>query len=52
IGILYDIGCNIKKGIEKHNQFVEEHSQDLLIFGTSLFHSYVHEWYCQLEYNP
>ncbi|KAH9822492.1 hypothetical protein DFH28DRAFT_1049759 [Melampsora americana] len=52
IAILYDIGCNIQKGIERRNQFVEERDQDRLMFGTSLFHSYVHEWSCQLLYNP
>jgi hypothetical protein len=23
-----------------------------LKFGTSVFHAYVHEWGCQLDYNP
>ncbi|KAH9820361.1 hypothetical protein DFH28DRAFT_844647, partial [Melampsora americana] len=23
-----------------------------LIFGTSVFHAYVHSWSCQLDYNP
>lgn len=23
-----------------------------LMFATSLFHAYVHEWSCQLDYNP
>ena len=25
---------------------------NLLKFGTSVFHAYVHEWSCQLRYNP
>jgi hypothetical protein len=23
-----------------------------MIFGTSVFHAYVHEWACQVKYNP
>ncbi|EFP94121.2 uncharacterized protein PGTG_20181, partial [Puccinia graminis f. sp. tritici CRL 75-36-700-3] len=52
LGILYDIGCNIEKGIIRRHQFPEERELNLLKFGTSLFHAYVHEWACQLRYNP
>ncbi|KAH9823105.1 hypothetical protein DFH28DRAFT_922033 [Melampsora americana] len=52
IGILYDIGCNIEKGLICNNLFVEENLRQQLKFGTSVFHSYVHNWGCQLEYNP
>jgi hypothetical protein len=52
IGFLYDIGCHIEKGILKRNQFSVERSNNQLMFGTSVFHSYVHEWSCQLQYNP
>ncbi|OAV86997.1 hypothetical protein PTTG_02018 [Puccinia triticina 1-1 BBBD Race 1] len=52
LGILYDIGCNIEKGIIRRHQFLEEQELNLLKFGTSVFHAYVHEWSCQLQYNP
>ena len=36
----------------EHNIFEHERSQGQLKFGTSVFHAYVHNWGCQLEYNP
>ncbi|KAH9807212.1 hypothetical protein DFH28DRAFT_1101289 [Melampsora americana] len=51
-GILYDIGCSMEKGIIKRNLFSEERRTERLMFGTSVFHSYVHQWACQLKYNP
>ncbi|EFP93136.2 uncharacterized protein PGTG_19152 [Puccinia graminis f. sp. tritici CRL 75-36-700-3] len=52
LAFLYDIGCNIEKGIIRRNQFPFEMAHNLLKFGTSVFHAYVHEWTCQLRYNP
>ncbi|KAI7935276.1 hypothetical protein MJO28_016803 [Puccinia striiformis f. sp. tritici] len=52
LGFLYDIGCNIEKGIIRRNQFPEHLEFNLLRFGTSVFHAYVHQWSCQLRYNP
>ncbi|KAH9811811.1 hypothetical protein DFH28DRAFT_931486 [Melampsora americana] len=52
LGLLYDIGCTLQKSIVKHKHFPEERAKDRLKFGTSLFHSFVHEWACQLDYNP
>ncbi|KAH9817981.1 hypothetical protein DFH28DRAFT_1081037 [Melampsora americana] len=51
-GVLYDIGCSMEKGIIKRNFFPEERRSGRLMFGTSVFHSYVHQWACQLKYNP
>lgn len=51
-GILYDIGCNMEKGIIKRDLFAQERGANRLKFGTSVFHSYVHQWACQLNYNP
>lgn len=48
LGILYDIGCTLEKSIKKNPLFNNEQ----LKFGTSVFHSYVHKWLCQLNYNP
>lgn len=36
----------------QRNQFPKEREANRLKFGTSLFHSFVHEWSCQLDYNP
>ncbi|EGF98310.1 uncharacterized protein MELLADRAFT_96026 [Melampsora larici-populina 98AG31] len=40
IAVLYDIGCHLDVHIEK------------MMFGTSVFHAYVHQWACQLKYHP
>ncbi|KAH9815483.1 hypothetical protein DFH28DRAFT_1126225 [Melampsora americana] len=52
LGILYDIGCTLEKSIKKNQIFKTECENSQLKFGTSVFHSYVHRWTCQLEYNP
>ncbi|KAH9807729.1 hypothetical protein DFH28DRAFT_1088754 [Melampsora americana] len=51
-GILYDIGCNMEKSILKRDLFKDERTAKRLKFGTSVFHSHVHQWACQLKYNP
>ncbi|OAV88072.1 hypothetical protein PTTG_29162 [Puccinia triticina 1-1 BBBD Race 1] len=50
IGVLYDIGCQLETHIQKRSFFSDRQSD--LMFGTSVFHSYVHEWLCQVKYNP
>ncbi|KAA1080869.1 hypothetical protein PGT21_050213 [Puccinia graminis f. sp. tritici] len=50
VRILYDIGCTMKKFIGLRHMFPE--AEDQLHFGTSVFHSYVHNWKCQLEFSP
>ncbi|OAV96313.1 hypothetical protein, variant [Puccinia triticina 1-1 BBBD Race 1] len=50
VRVLYDIGCTMKKFIGLRHMFAEE--ADRLHFGTSVFHSYVHNWKCQLEFSP
>ncbi|KAH9816965.1 hypothetical protein DFH28DRAFT_1220476 [Melampsora americana] len=52
LGILYDIGCHLEKGIKKHNLFQEERENGQLKFGTSAWHALVHIYTCQLKYNP
>jgi hypothetical protein len=42
----------LKFGCTQRNQFRQEREQNSLLFGTSVFHAYVHEWSCQLNYNP
>lgn len=49
-GILYDIGCHLERHLQCQNLLPEDRAR--LQFGTSVFHAYVHEWKCQLKYNP
>ncbi|PLW29750.1 hypothetical protein PCANC_20873 [Puccinia coronata f. sp. avenae] len=48
--IMYDIGCSLEKFIQLRKMFPKH--IDRMKFATSIFHSYVHEWECQLKYNP
>ncbi|OAV87084.1 hypothetical protein PTTG_29581 [Puccinia triticina 1-1 BBBD Race 1] len=50
VGILYDLGCHMEAHVNRRN-LLEERRADLR-FGTSVFHAYVHEWSCQVKYNP
>ncbi|EFP79302.2 uncharacterized protein PGTG_05623 [Puccinia graminis f. sp. tritici CRL 75-36-700-3] len=50
IGILYDIGCSLDKYMRARDLLGEHRSR--LSFGTSVFHAYVHNWICQLDYHP
>ncbi|KAI7937262.1 hypothetical protein MJO28_016161 [Puccinia striiformis f. sp. tritici] len=50
VGVLYDLGCSLDKYIDLRKIWPE--SRDRLRFGTSVFHAYVHEWPCQVKYNP
>ncbi|KAI7940332.1 hypothetical protein MJO28_013984 [Puccinia striiformis f. sp. tritici] len=50
IGVLYDLGCALDKFIDLRCIWPESRSR--LSFGTSVFHAYVHEWSCQVKYNP
>lgn len=49
--IMYMSKKNQSKSFQR-NQFEEERAAGRLKFGTSVFHAYVHEWICQLSYNP
>ncbi|KAA1092984.1 hypothetical protein PGT21_020031 [Puccinia graminis f. sp. tritici] len=50
VGVLYDLGCSLDKFVNLRSIFPESRSR--ITFGTSVFHAYVHEWPCQLKYNP
>ena len=76
VGVLYNIGCTLEKGMTKvnsssvgeytitfflirtksiwpqNNLFQDERARGQLKFGTSVFHAYVHQWLCQIKYNP
>ncbi|EJD38609.1 hypothetical protein AURDEDRAFT_40538, partial [Auricularia subglabra TFB-10046 SS5] len=50
IGLLYDIGCQISRSIEKWS-FLPELA-DRLVFAVSVFHAYGHQWECQVVFHP
>ncbi|KAJ2931252.1 hypothetical protein H1R20_g5859, partial [Candolleomyces eurysporus] len=51
VTVLYDIGCVVDASMCKYEIFPEDISSRLQ-FGTSAMHAYVHQWACQLHYNP
>ncbi|KAH9822577.1 hypothetical protein DFH28DRAFT_1092470 [Melampsora americana] len=50
VGVLYEIGCHLKAHIEKR-QLLAQH-EGRLLFSTSVFHAYAHQWRCQIFFNP
>ncbi|KAA1113296.1 hypothetical protein PGT21_027474 [Puccinia graminis f. sp. tritici] len=50
VGVLYDLGCSLDKFVNLRDIFAEDRHR--IKFGTSVFHSYAHEWSCQIKYNP
>ncbi|KIJ51202.1 hypothetical protein M422DRAFT_87068, partial [Sphaerobolus stellatus SS14] len=50
IGILYDIGCQLDRSIAKHNLIPE--IAPWISCATAIFHSYAHQFCCQILYNP
>ena len=50
IGILYDILCQLHHSLNKHDYGMDWLSH--IIFGVSVFHTYGHQWSCQLWYHP
>ncbi|KAA1091314.1 hypothetical protein PGT21_031113 [Puccinia graminis f. sp. tritici] len=50
LGILYDIGCTLKKFFQARGLL--SNYLPRMSFATAVFHSYVHDWPCQLQFNP
>ncbi|PLW28303.1 hypothetical protein PCANC_26540 [Puccinia coronata f. sp. avenae] len=50
VSILYDIGCSLDKFINLRDRLSDNRLR--IKFGTSIVHAYVHDWLCQLKYNP
>ncbi|KAJ2913948.1 hypothetical protein MD484_g6465, partial [Candolleomyces efflorescens] len=48
---LYDIGCVVDRSVAQYELFAPGIAERIR-FSTSVMHSYVHEWSCQLYYNP
>ncbi|KAF9508107.1 hypothetical protein BS47DRAFT_1303167 [Hydnum rufescens UP504] len=50
VGILYDIGCQIHRSALKWDLLPQWMPH--IIFAISVFHTYGHQWVCQLWYHP
>ncbi|KAG6846960.1 hypothetical protein H0H93_010874 [Arthromyces matolae] len=51
VAALYDIGCVLDRSSKLYNIFPDSMT-DRLQFATSAMHACVHQWACQLVYNP
>ncbi|KIJ40090.1 hypothetical protein M422DRAFT_257161 [Sphaerobolus stellatus SS14] len=50
VGLLYDIACQVEWSMLKHGILAEFYHR--LCFAVSVFHTYGHDWACQLNYHP
>ncbi|KAA1084676.1 hypothetical protein PGT21_034028 [Puccinia graminis f. sp. tritici] len=50
VGVLYDIGCTLKKFFQARGLLTDQLPR--MKFATAVFHSYVHDWPCQIQFNP
>ncbi|KAH7091784.1 hypothetical protein BKA62DRAFT_626210 [Auriculariales sp. MPI-PUGE-AT-0066] len=51
MAVLYDIGCVTSRIIQKYDILMPG-MRERLTFATSAMHAYVHQWSCQLGFNP
>ncbi|KIJ64142.1 hypothetical protein HYDPIDRAFT_91186 [Hydnomerulius pinastri MD-312] len=51
VGLLYDIGCQLKHSCHKWG-FFEAPVLSCFEFAISVFHAYGHQWPCQVIYHP
>ncbi|KIJ66783.1 hypothetical protein HYDPIDRAFT_26204 [Hydnomerulius pinastri MD-312] len=51
VGLLYDIGCQLERSCRKWN-FFDEAVLSCFEFAISVFHTYGHQWPCQVIYHP
>ncbi|KAJ2932559.1 hypothetical protein H1R20_g4550, partial [Candolleomyces eurysporus] len=49
--VLYDVGCVLDRSVAQYEMFIDG-IEERVMFATSVMHSYVHQWSCQLHYNP
>lgn len=50
IGVLYDIGCTLGKFFALRKLLTKYSPR--IKYANAVFHSYVHDWQCQIQYNP
>ncbi|KIJ64157.1 hypothetical protein HYDPIDRAFT_91448 [Hydnomerulius pinastri MD-312] len=51
VGLLYDIGCQLERSWRKWG-FFEDTILSRFEFAISVFHTYGHQWPCQIIYHP
>ncbi|KAG6839934.1 hypothetical protein C0991_010226 [Blastosporella zonata] len=51
VAVLYDVGCVLDRSCHLYN-ILPDTIVSRLLFATTAMHAYVHEWACQLVYNP
>ncbi|KAH7097510.1 hypothetical protein BKA62DRAFT_623799, partial [Auriculariales sp. MPI-PUGE-AT-0066] len=51
MAVLYDIGCVTSRVVQVHDILMPG-MRERLVFATSAMHAYVHQWSCQLGFNP
>ncbi|KAJ2911799.1 hypothetical protein MD484_g8611, partial [Candolleomyces efflorescens] len=51
VAVFYDIGCVLDRSLQLYD-ILPATTTNRLTFATSAMHSYVHQWACQLAYNP
>ncbi|KAH7092859.1 hypothetical protein BKA62DRAFT_745289 [Auriculariales sp. MPI-PUGE-AT-0066] len=52
MALLYDIGCVTSRVIQLVLRHTHAGMRERLVFATSAMHAYVHQWSCQLGFNP
>lgn len=50
VGVLYDIGCQTNRSLEKWDLLPKY--RERIMWAISIFHAYGHQWVCQLVYHP
>ncbi|KAG1854229.1 hypothetical protein F4604DRAFT_1883345 [Suillus subluteus] len=51
IGLLYNIGCQLKRSCRKWN-FMDDSILSRIAFAVAVLHAYGHQWVCQIVYYP
>ncbi|KAG1781378.1 hypothetical protein EV702DRAFT_1248386 [Suillus placidus] len=51
VGLLYDIGCQLHQSCLKY-QLLDDAVLRRITFAISVFHTYGHQWACQIIYHP
>ncbi|KAG2047005.1 hypothetical protein BDR06DRAFT_985353 [Suillus hirtellus] len=51
IGLLYDIGCQLKQSCRKW-KLLDDNTLSRISFAVAVFHVYGHQWPCQIIYHP
>ncbi|KAG1856152.1 hypothetical protein F4604DRAFT_1932009 [Suillus subluteus] len=50
VGLLYDIGCQLKRSCQKWN-LLNDNTLSCISFAVAVFHAYGHQWPCKIIYH-